>query len=148
MDTYEGLDILDLIGTNAEDIFSLDSIKTLLEFEEDNNNITYQLPSQLYIGTTMKVNDKWTIGILSHTMMFRNHNRWAVAINASREVLKYFRLGVQYTARSESLFNIGIQGEAKIGPVGGFLIFENIPAFVDPLSTSLFAFRAGLAITL
>ncbi len=144
--TFTGIDLSQYIGTD-DDIIVEDSIRALLDFKETEGEFTSSLPTQVYLGGRLKLSDTWTVGALFHTTTFNEVSRTALALNATAK-WKIVSAGVQYTARSESAFNIGINGSLKLGPVVGFLTMDNILAISDPKAVHYASFRAGLSISI
>ena len=144
--TFDGIDLTSYIGTD-DDILVEDSIRALLDFEETSGAFSSTLPSQMYLGARLQLSDMWTVGALLHTTNYQEKTRMALALNATTK-WKILRLGVQYTARSEGFFNIGLNGALHIGPVIGFLTADNILAIPDPFGVKYASFRAGVSVSL
>jgi len=144
--TFEGVDITQYIGTDDEIIVE-DSIRALLDFEETQGSFSTTLPKQLYMGGRLRLTDMWTVGALLHTTTYQEKARTALALNATAK-WKMIRLGVQYTARSEGYFNIGMNGSLHLGPVVGFVTADNIIAAASPLGVQYASFRAGVTVSL
>lgn len=122
--TFDGLDLSSYIGSDDQLVVE-DSLRALLDFEETATSFKTTLPAQIYIGARLRLSDLWTVGALIHTMKYGDVRRSAFALNATTKI-SIFDIGMQYTARSESLFNIGLNGSAKIGPVTGFFAVDNV----------------------
>jgi len=144
--TFDGIDLTKFVGTDDEIIVE-DSIRALLGFVESNGDFSTTLPSQIYIGAKFQLSELWTLGALIHRMNYGGIARNAFALNATTQI-SVFKVGVQYTARSESIFNIGINGSAKVGPVTGFLSLDNILSIPDPLATRHSSIRGGISVSL
>lgn len=144
--TFDGIDLASYIGTE-DDIIVEDSIRALLDFEETEGSFTTRLPAQIYLGGRMRLTDSWTVGALLHATSYREKTRMALALNATTK-WKVLRVGVQYTARSSSYFNIGLNGALHLGPAIGFITVENILAVPNPLGVQYASFRAGVSVSL
>ena len=144
--TFDGIDLTDYILTD-DDIVLEDSIKALLDFEEQSATFSTALPRQVYVGGRLQLSDTYTVGALIHTTTYQDKTRTAIALNATA-TYGVARIGLQYTARSESAFNIGANAALHIGPVIGFMTFENILALTDLTKTRYAAVRAGISVSI
>jgi len=144
--TFEGIDLTDYVLTD-DDILLEDSIRALLDFEEKASTFSTTLPRQIYLGGRLRLSDTYTVGALLHTTTYQDKTRTALALNATA-TWGIARLGLQYTARSESAFNIGINGSLHVGPAIGFFTFENILALRQLTDTQYAALRLGLSVSI
>ncbi len=143
--SFEGIDLSKYLSEDG--VVSLsDSLLTLLEFEKNSEGFTTNLPIQVFLGATVDVGDSWTFGGLFHTIGTGDRRSTAFALNATRHFLKIVSLGASYVLRDDNIFNIGINGSLKIGPVVGFLSTDNIAGLVAPQKSKLSNIIAGLSV--
>jgi len=123
--SFDGIDIVNYINSDDE-IVVLDSIESLLDISESSAEFTTTLPTQIYLGGTLKISDVWTVGAIIQSVGNGDRRSNALGLNATMSVYKWLSAGVLYSAKTGNPANIGLNLKAQVGPVIGFLSTDNI----------------------
>lgn len=139
---FEGLTISDIL---SDTIQVLDSVNSVLVFEQNEDAYTRNLPMTLIIGFDYSYN-QWKFGALYHQENFRSYVYSAFAISARRYFNEKHSIAIQYAYRSSNIMNIGLQGVTQLGPIQLYLGTDNILGLIKPYISGASNVRFGLNI--
>ncbi len=140
--TFEGLDLVDFIDKDPD--FSIeDSIKSLINLNEENQEYSTSLSGKIYIGGKYKIDDKYQVGAVMSREVLPIDNAYALMINGQRTLGKYFKLGLSITYRDRSITNLGGHIIADFSPVTLYATAHNVLAALFPENFNSISIRFG-----
>lgn len=142
--TFDGIDVSEYI-TSDEEFVILDSLESLLNLIESNENFSTSLPTKIYLGGKFKLSNLWTVGALIQSNGTGDRRSNVVAVNGTARLYKFLSVGAMYSIKSGNPANIGLHTTICVGPVIGFLSTDNILRLGSFKSTNS-NIRAGLSI--
>lgn len=139
---FEGLDINDFIGSDTD--YSIeDSLKSLINLNEEAVSYTTSTNGKIYIGGKYKINDLYRVGAVLKREVTPVDNTYAFMINGQRKVGKYFEIGLSATYQDGSIANLGGQIMAEVGPVMVYAVAHNAIAALLPEQFNSISIRFG-----
>lgn len=143
--TYEGLDILEETLLDSINIGSVtDTLEALYDVRTTNVNYTTTLPPRFYVSARFQVTDQLQFGGLVYGELNRGTFFPALAASLHWDVAPFFSVGGVYSARRESLLNVGIHTAARLGPVQLMAATDNILTAFQPGDSQTAHIRVGL----
>lgn len=140
--TFDGVDITDFI--NSEVDFSIeDSIKSLINLEEEPQEYTTSTSGKIYIGGKYQINETYQVGAIMSREVLPVDNTYAIMVNGERRLGKYFRIGLSLTYRDNSIANLGGHIIANYGSVQLYATAHNAIAALAPESFNSISIRFG-----
>jgi len=143
---FAGIDVSEFINSDDEFVV-LDSIETLLDLQETNNEFTTRLPTKIYLGGRLKLNDVWTVGGLVQTNGSGDRSINALALNATAQIFDFLSVGALYSYKTGNPANVGLHTTFQAGPFIGFLSTDNVLGF-RALNTKNTNIRLGLGVNI
>lgn len=143
--SYEGVDISDYFN-NEEEFAIEDSLKNLLELEEEDVEFSTSLPSHIYIGGTYQLTSSLAVGALIHSRGSGDQRTNSLALNATTTIGGWLSVGGMYVIKENNFSNLGLFASGKIGPVRGFISTDNVVSYLSPENAKSANIIAGLNI--
>jgi hypothetical protein len=122
----------------------LNSFNNAFHFNLTHNSYTLFLPPRVYLGGTYKINNRLNIGMLYSGIIYYNKINSALTVSANASVNKYLDASISYSYNNRSLNNVGAGIAIGRSPVQFYIVSDNIPGFIWPLSTRNINLRFGL----
>ncbi len=146
---WEGIDISSYVGEDSIDFSNVvDSIDTDYSFVTSSNSYKTSLPTKFYLSAQYELPQEITVGGLFYSEFNRGTTLPAVAVNVSKQLGKYFRLGLTYAWRNRSWSNLGANLEVEVGPAQLFFLSDNLFAMFNPWNSKNSNGRIGLSFSL
>jgi hypothetical protein len=143
--SYDGLDVSNILsGQDVELSGIVDTLSSLLNFEENNEGFRYILPSSQYLMVKYKFATNWDIGLSYFHEGFKPVPVNSVSISAGAGIGNIIRLRGAYTVRNDNFSNLGLGVSAKLAFLELFLLSDNVLVITDPLGAKDFNILAGL----
>ena len=129
--TYEGIDIQEFIGNDAD--YSVeDSLKSILSINREGKNYSSATNGSIFIGGKYLLDDKYTFGIVMRREFLIIDNPYSILINAQRSIGSFTKLGLSATFKDKSIANIGGHISFQYGPVLVYAITHNVLGGILP----------------
>lgn len=131
---------------DSEDYFS-DLINTFtdsLQLEVSSQNYTSFLPTRLIAGVTYQYTNKLRFGLKGEALIYRTKILPSATLNAMYNPLGNLHLLASYTMQYNSLTNIGLGLVIGRDPVQFYILSDNVPGTIWPLSGRNINLRFGL----
>ena len=145
--TYQGLDLVQyLTQPDSADVLNdfVDTLKSVFDIQETENNYNTGLSSQIYISGAYKFTDRDRFGLDFYGEIFKDHFEPAVALNYTRKFGTIFHLSGSYMYNNRSFANFGFGFALTLGPVQWYLAVDNVLAPIIPQHSQNVHFHSGL----
>ena len=146
---FDGLDIADEILDDATALGSV--IDTLIEtYEVVETSLSYstKLGTKTYLSATYQLTEKWRLGALFYNEEYRGKNYPSVAIGGTVALKPWLTAGAHYAIRNETYDNIGLNLQARIGPVNILAATDNLLTALDIKNSNSANIRLGMYLAL
>jgi len=142
---YDGLDFDGLVQDDSLDLDEvLDSLQTLLQFDETAGTYTTTLPRQIFLSASYQFNDRWRFGAMFLNESYAEREFTSVAVSADAKITDWVTVGTVLAMRNEELDNVGLSAIFSLGPVQVFALTDDIIGIVNPWNTNSFNGRVGM----
>ncbi|MCK6692443.1 MAG: DUF5723 family protein, partial [Thermoanaerobaculia bacterium] len=141
-----GTDIINGTTDSLDFTAALDSLNDVLQFQKSAAEFSSELPTRIYVGGTLKLTQRWSVGAVLHHQYSERRSATSVGVNAQWSPLKWLSLGAMYSVNDQSAANLGFNLILKPGPVQLYLLSDNALNAVTPYSSSAVNFRFGGAL--
>jgi hypothetical protein len=144
--TFQGVDIEELAADTSEAAMQafVDSLGGIFNATENNDAYTTPLFTRIYIGGTYKLNEKVEFGGLWYNEFIHSRYRTAITASANFQVMRWLRVGMNYTAYARDYFNLGFGFAVNGGPVQYYFLTDNVIGMVAPHATKNWQVRTGV----
>lgn len=142
---YDGVDITDYIDEDIE-LDLTDSLRNLLEIVETNESYSSSLTSKILVGADYQLSPRYRVGGLLGYRLAGGASQMQLALNGTAD-FGWLDLGLTYSMRPGSAFNLGLSTVFNLGPVQLILASDNILGG-NLSSTGYGHARFGLAVRL
>lgn len=124
---YGGLDVAQAFTEGSISLESaLDTLEQVFDIQSQQETYTTRIPTRLYLSTIYDLNDKWRLGAVVQTELYRNQVFPSVAVGANYRLNKALMFGLTYAVINDVYDNIGVNAVVKLGPVQVFATADNI----------------------
>jgi hypothetical protein len=131
---------------DSEDYFSdlLNTFIDSLEVETSNQNYTSVLPTRLIAGATLQYTGKLKFGLKGEALLYRSKILPSLSLNTLYNPVGNLHLLASYTLQYNSLANFGLGFVIGRDPVQFYILSDNVPGTIWPLSGRNINLRFGL----
>lgn len=149
---YSGEDLLDLFAnpgnTASTDLegLSTDSILNLLEVNSEDTEYSTNLTFSINSIFSYQINDKSMLHTNIRAIKMPFYWQTGVQLAYSRFINDKIQIGINYTAGTNGLSNLGLHGSLRLGPVQLYAASDNIIGTFLPQDVRYSGTRAGLNI--
>jgi len=142
---YKGLDILDQTLTDSIDIGSItDTLEALYDIQTSNADYRTNLPTRFFLSASYQMTQDLQLGGLLYGELYRGQFFPAVAASLNWDATNFFSLGGVYSARRESILNLGLHTAIRLGPVQIVAATDNILTAFQPGDSQTAHLRLGV----
>mgnify|MGYP006282369777 CR=1 FL=1 len=141
---FTGLSEEDLGSENYLDAL-IDSISSSWEMNTSSEPYTTWLPLKFYAGARYKLNQRFSAGMLSRTLLFRERLYPSFTLSAHAQFLDAFSFTLSYSYRNYSFNNLGVGFSIQNKSAQFYAVTDNLLA-LSPLNTRTINVRFGLNI--
>jgi hypothetical protein len=142
-ENYTGIDIVTYLDID-DNLALRDSIESLLSIQEDTLAYTTALRPVIAAGVQHKINDKLDLSLIiqSQRIAGRRYNNFAVGLR--HKISKQLKVGIQYSVKTNTYNNIGLNGSLEIAGFQLFAMADNILSAFNPTGSQQINGRIGL----
>jgi hypothetical protein len=142
---YEGLDFTGAItGDSINFSDALDTLDQIFMIEETQEKYSTTLPPKIYVHANFQLTENWLLAASFYNEVYREQSRTGISVGAQTSLLKWLRLGANYSIYGDTYANIGLNAVLKFGPVQIMALTDNVIALLAPDSANFGNARAGL----
>ena len=143
--SFDGLALDDLVSDNSIELgSSTDTLVETLNFSETENGFTTLLASKIYLSGSYRFHRLFRAGALWYLDNQPGKTFSALALSGTLELGNIFSFGAVYSIHNRSFGNLGLNVQAKLGPVQFFALSDNVLAATRPANSRGTNFRLGL----
>ena len=143
--TYDGFDFAQFVENDSVSFEStLDSLENTFNFSEENENYSTNMPVKIYLSGTYQLNEKIQLGGLLYYENYRGEHFPVLGLSVNTKFKKIFNVGATYSARKDSVFNLGLNFAIKYKAFQLFATADNVVGAFQPYKSSNVNFRTGL----
>lgn len=102
------------------------------------------LPVKMYFGLACQASNRWRIGALSRTELFRGKIKPALSLSANAKILNNVALACSYNIANNSYANFGLGLSLKTGVMQIYALTDNLIAAFTPKHTQTLNLRFGI----
>ncbi|MEM1325853.1 MAG: DUF5723 family protein [Bacteroidota bacterium] len=141
---YGGFDLIDAFLNDSVAVNTvLDSLNQLFVVEESSNSYTTTLPRRAYIHLSHEFSEDWRGGVILFGEWYREELRPAVSLQAQRKFGDILQIGANYTLANGHFDQLGLNLQAKLGPVQVFAMTHQVLNVVRPRESNVLDVRLG-----
>ncbi len=135
---------------NSESYFNnlLDAFTDSLQLGISSQNYTTFLPTRLIAGATYQYTNNITFGLKGEALFYRTKILPAVTVNAMYNPFREIHLLASYTMQYYSLTNLGLGLVIGKNPIQFYILSDNVPGTIWPLTGRNINLRFGLNINI
>jgi len=148
--TYQGVELNSFFSsdtTNNPFEEMADSLKEIFKIEEQHNNYTTNLASQIYLGGTYSVTENGKAGVLFYSQIFDKKIHPGLALSYSQRVGRWLNVSASYSMYNRSYNNIGLGLALNGGPIQLYVVSDNILGAFFPQNTKNLQLHFGINLT-
>lgn len=147
---YDGVTIPGADIINGADSISidnqLDSLNDIFQFHKTATAFSTRLPTRAYLGGTVKLTKRWTVGAVFFRQRGDAHDLQAFGASVRFEPFKWLALGTMYAVNDRDKSNLGLHLGLKIGPVQTYFVSDNVLSLARTTASPALNFRVGGAL--
>jgi hypothetical protein len=141
---YQGFDLIDAFLTDSISLNTvLDSLDQLFDVNETAQSYTTTLPRRAYIHLSHQFSEDWRGGLILHGEWYRDELRPAISLQAQRRFGKLLEVGANYTVANGHYNQLGLNVQARLGPVQVFAMTHQMLNAVRPRDSQVLDVRLG-----
>lgn len=131
---------------DSEDYYSdlLNTFMDSLEVETSSQKYTSVLPARLIAGATYQYTENLKVGLKGEALLYRSKILPSLSLNALYNPVGNIHLLASYTLQYNSLSNFGLGFVIGRDPVQFYILSDNVPGTIWPLSGRNINLRLGL----
>lgn len=144
--TFEGLDAVGdlLMDEGGESVAVLDSLEMFFDFVETQESYTTALPTRLYASGRMRLDDRYSIGLLYVHELYRGYHFPYLAASANASFGRALDAGLLIGYKHGRFSNLGLNVLLKLGPVQLLAATDNLLTVFFPAQSYTSNLRLGL----
>ena len=143
--TYEGLDIVeDFLEGGTGSVSVLDTLESVYDVVTTMQDYTTVLPTRFYASGRMRLDDRYSVGLLYVHELYRGYHFPYVGISANASWGKILDAGLVLGYKHGRLNNIGLNTLITLGPVQLLAATDNLLAVFLPTRSYASNIRLGL----
>ena len=142
---YEGQEInsdLDENSINFDSIFT--ELTNIFQFEENEEDFSYSLPTTFFVGASYNLNEKWSVGGSFYHRGKDELAQQSVGFQGAYRLADFLTLRGVYSWHSNAPFNFGLGVNGQFSFVEYFVLTDNLFALTDPIGERAFSLSAGV----
>lgn len=143
---FDGVDVQQILDNDSlsfTDIL-MDTVFGSTEVNFSKAAYTKYLPTKIYIGSTFKLNEKYSFGALARGEIFQNKLHAALTLSANATFSRKFQTAVTYSIMNNNYFNFGLGFVYNTGPIQFYIVNDNVTGMVFPQTARNINFRFGI----
>ncbi len=143
--TYSGLDLTGLLTSDSLDFpATLDTLKSLIQLNETQEDFSTTLPSTYRLGLIYKFTDELEAGVLLAMQQFKSQSYKTLTLYGTFAPIKWIHLHASYSIVNDTYTNIGLGASLQLGPAQVYAMTDNVMALLNPQNSRHFQGRIGL----
>jgi hypothetical protein len=135
--SFDGIDINQFLSDSASSTENLtDSLSDSFKPTNNSDAYTTKLPTEIYLNSGYKLDQKMFVSGLIHATVFRNTVQPSVTFALNRRLTNHFSASISYSMINHHANNVGAGLAVNVGAFQFFLLSDNWIGTINPLSNN------------